>query len=438
MAPTVPPLWRRPTGPAPLTATTQRLMSLLDGDKKKTTKKKSKKRKIMTAFPHSSALEETPAAAQPVTTVLATRTLQDAPTFRDIKPQDDRRVRRRRTSTATASAEPLVLAAKENNKDKCCTKHSCSNRTKTPRATMNCRPRAGLPPNRPAPEKQQAATRSVPSSATAVALNLPSQQRRRRERYTKEAVMLRQPHDGDKSKTMDNVASLSPDAFPNHDCDEDGAKRDDGACTMDAPLPRTRPVNPQHRLEALQDIPRPADEPQQTNNKKESPPKNDNFVRLNLRNGAGACRGARNKKTKRKKRTDFKQPFEEQQQQQSLTTATTTPLSSFSSSSAAQGNAASRGVDPMDDFLDGVFTAHKRNKSDALPKCSGHQRLCKLLVVKKNTNGNKGRSFYCCPLPRGEQCDYFAWADDTVEVRQSLACAFRGWECPVNECVPNA
>jgi hypothetical protein len=53
---------------------------------------------------------------------------------------------------------------------------------------------------------------------------------------------------------------------------------------------------------------------------------------------------------------------------------------------------------------------------EKVPNCARHQRPCKLVVVKKNNTGNKGRKFYACCMPRGEQCNHFQWADDTVEV----------------------
>lgn len=40
------------------------------------------------------------------------------------------------------------------------------------------------------------------------------------------------------------------------------------------------------------------------------------------------------------------------------------------------------------------------------PRCSKHSRLCSLRVVRKDGE-NKGRQFYCCPLPRNTRCDYF-------------------------------
>uniref|UniRef100_A0A8C9LPE5 DNA-(apurinic or apyrimidinic site) lyase n=1 Tax=Piliocolobus tephrosceles TaxID=591936 RepID=A0A8C9LPE5_9PRIM len=44
------------------------------------------------------------------------------------------------------------------------------------------------------------------------------------------------------------------------------------------------------------------------------------------------------------------------------------------------------------------------------PRCSKHNRLCILRVVRKDGE-NKGRQFYACPLPREAQCGFFEWAD---------------------------
>ncbi|NXD26286.1 NEIL3 Endonuclease, partial [Spelaeornis formosus] len=44
------------------------------------------------------------------------------------------------------------------------------------------------------------------------------------------------------------------------------------------------------------------------------------------------------------------------------------------------------------------------------PRCSKHSCLCSLRIVRKDGE-NKGRRFYCCPLPRETRCDYFQWAD---------------------------
>ncbi|ELW62452.1 Endonuclease 8-like 3 [Tupaia chinensis] len=44
------------------------------------------------------------------------------------------------------------------------------------------------------------------------------------------------------------------------------------------------------------------------------------------------------------------------------------------------------------------------------PRCSKHNRLCVLRVVRKDGE-NKGRQFYACPLPKEAQCGFFEWAD---------------------------
>lgn len=130
---------------------------------------------------------------------------------------------------------------------------------------------------------------------------------------------------------------------------------------------------------------------------------NDNFVRLNLRNSAGACRGARNKKMRfRRKNED--------------STILVDDGVSQAKHPARQKVIVQSGVDPLDDFLDGVYRTPKDSSSSKVPQCARHQRPCKLLTVKKNTTGNKGRKFYVCSLPRGEQCQYFEWAENTVEV----------------------
>ncbi|KAM6220580.1 endonuclease 8-like 3 [Rhynchocyon petersi] len=46
----------------------------------------------------------------------------------------------------------------------------------------------------------------------------------------------------------------------------------------------------------------------------------------------------------------------------------------------------------------------------ASPRCSKHNRLCVLRVVRKDGE-NKGRQFYACPLPGEAQCGFFKWAD---------------------------
>ncbi len=147
---------------------------------------------------------------------------------------------------------------------------------------------------------------------------------------------------------------------------------------------------------------------------------NDNFVRLNLKNGAGACRGARNKKTLRKAAVLHRQRLER----------TNAPLDQRAPPGVeATVICQSRtGVDPLDDLLDGTYkvasSKSKRSRRGDAPSCSGHQQPCKLVTVKKNTRGNKGRKFYACSFPRGEQCDHFEWADDTQEVSRLSTVSF--------------
>ncbi|KAG7347167.1 RecQ familyATP-dependent DNA helicase [Nitzschia inconspicua] len=183
---------------------------------------------------------------------------------------------------------------------------------------------------------------------------------------------------------------------------------------------------------------------------------NDNFVRLNLKNNAGACRGSRNKSKKFQRRRfssnrqqkyqdldhrfqrnetqhefQFKNNFnrdhddDDNEDSEPEWEAATNPGSSSHSSAYVSKMT---GIDPMDEFLDGTFhsndntdrKASSPHKDIAVPKCSRHQRPCKLAVVRKNTTGNKGRTFFVCSMPRGEQCNHFQWADDTVEAAKDV------------------
>jgi hypothetical protein len=226
---------------------------------------------------------------------------------------------------------------------------------------------------------------------------------------------------------------------------------------------------------------------------------NDNFIRQNLKNNAGACRGAKNKSSKfsKERRTwTFRggdttngdnNTANNYASQGSFTNPTLTfdapvpPSSSsystnnnhdgnhnggddtrtkrfnrYNASKSSKSNATSyvskmSGLDPLDEFVDGTFHSSETKtglaktkattKSSAAaaatparttatstptvfgetidadaPKCARHQRPCKKIKVRKATTGNKGREFYACSMPRGEQCDHFQWADDTVEV----------------------
>lgn len=139
----------------------------------------------------------------------------------------------------------------------------------------------------------------------------------------------------------------------------------------------------------------------------------DNFVRLNLRNKAGSCRNTRNRSSKSTRRWQERQAQWQELKDKKNNTNKTNKLFAMSASVPI-----SAGVDPVDDFVDGVFackTASTRGK--AIPVCTGHQQPCKLLTVKK-TGPNKGRKFYACSFPRSEQCNHFQWVDDTVQAAQ--------------------
>jgi ATP-dependent DNA helicase Q4 len=143
---------------------------------------------------------------------------------------------------------------------------------------------------------------------------------------------------------------------------------------------------------------------------------NDNFVRLNMRNSAGSCRGARQKKLRHK--------YKERMQEQRAAYQKYAPQKVSSKSDHLYASQQT-GLDPLDDYVDGVFHFSQKkstNSNSEVPKCARHQQPCKLLTVRKNTTGNKGRKFYACSMPRGEQCEHFQWADDTVEAaRAALA-----------------
>ena len=131
-------------------------------------------------------------------------------------------------------------------------------------------------------------------------------------------------------------------------------------------------------------------------NSKRTAHSNENFVKLNLKNGAGSCLGAKNKK----KDNYHKKHFDRNQQEEKTFIVT------------------QKGNDTVDDFIDGVYSSSNQRKTCAIPLCDVHKQPCKLFTVKKN-NDNKGRQFYCCALSRDEQrCNHFQWADDTNEAAQ--------------------
>ena len=163
----------------------------------------------------------------------------------------------------------------------------------------------------------------------------------------------------------------------------------------------------------------------------------DNFVRLDMRNAAGACRGARNlKKVNKQKlwrsqhRFGMSDPDANKDDNGNGTLSRTKRSGRSSGGGDAKvfSSARNAGVDPLDDFIDGAFDEKKKKtkssgpkkgkptRDESVPLCTRHQRPCKLLTVKKNNKGNKGRKFFACSMPRGEQCDFFKWEEDTIEV----------------------
>ncbi len=152
---------------------------------------------------------------------------------------------------------------------------------------------------------------------------------------------------------------------------------------------------------------------------------NDNFVRLNMKNTAGACKGARSLKQHnrmKRRRAEWKLRTGRLGIEENIDNREATKSNYPRGKRSTSIHAA---IDPLDDYLDGTFhviDTHKgmpdkeHSASSKCPSCPRHQKPCKLLIVKKNTSGNKGRKFYACSLPQGEQCDFFQWEDDTLEV----------------------
>lgn len=171
----------------------------------------------------------------------------------------------------------------------------------------------------------------------------------------------------------------------------------------------------------------------QTFTKKSKTINNDNFVRLNLRNSSGACKGTRSLKSRnleRKKKALLRQQnsdFNAQTEEDDENENSVVQISSVKTKKVSIDSI----IDPLDDFLDGTFhntvsrgkhskeIKEQKSQNQSQPICPRHQRPCKLLVVKKNSGGNKGRKFFVCSLPRGEQCDFFQWEEDTVHAAQT-------------------
>jgi ATP-dependent DNA helicase Q4 len=75
-------------------------------------------------------------------------------------------------------------------------------------------------------------------------------------------------------------------------------------------------------------------------------------------------------------------------------------------------------IDPLDDYLDGVFhngseKQLESKESNSAVICSRHAMACVIRIVKK-AGPNRGRKFYVCSMPRGENCNFFEWYDDSI------------------------
>ena len=154
-----------------------------------------------------------------------------------------------------------------------------------------------------------------------------------------------------------------------------------------------------------------------------------NYVKLSLRNSAGSCLGAKNRKSKRKSQIQWEK---NKKKGWHAAGAAREETSSHGTSEQHFGGALTLdGIDPVDDLVDGALSCAASNKkpgrSNPIPLCSGHHQPCKLLTVRKTSTGNKGRQFYCCALDRGEQCNFFKWMDDTPEAVQAALMANRSF-----------
>jgi len=159
----------------------------------------------------------------------------------------------------------------------------------------------------------------------------------------------------------------------------------------------------------------------------------DNFIALNLKRKGTA----KNRKVKSAKSLARRQAWIEQRQEYA---------SNKGGGGKRGGNRAprpGRAADPLDVCLDVLEGFGKVGEKDAVeesmvaraleevshlrskdirevrdlvlkalaPKCAHHHQPSRLLKVKKS-GPNKGRRFYTCSFPRGEECGFFMWVED--------------------------
>ncbi|KAJ8552498.1 hypothetical protein ON010_g10050 [Phytophthora cinnamomi] len=82
----------------------------------------------------------------------------------------------------------------------------------------------------------------------------------------------------------------------------------------------------------------------------------------------------------------------------------------------------SRSTDPP---LDQGRPQSSPSMTSDVPRCEGHGLPCAEREVSRE-GPNKGRMFYVCPLPQGEQCDFFAWVSDSGSI---VKCPGHGEPC---------
>ena len=64
---------------------------------------------------------------------------------------------------------------------------------------------------------------------------------------------------------------------------------------------------------------------------------------------------------------------------------------------------------PNDEVLATSNSFFDQGADTSTPSCPGHNEPCRIATAQ--TEANRGRQFYTCSRPQGEQCDFFQWVD---------------------------
>lgn len=160
----------------------------------------------------------------------------------------------------------------------------------------------------------------------------------------------------------------------------------------------------------------------------------DNFIALNLKRKGTA----KHRKVKSAKSMVRRQAWMEERQQYAASKGN----GKFQGKGGGRQSRPARAADPLDvclDVLEGFGKAGDSAAAESMvtkaleevaelrskdirevrdpvlkalaPKCAHHQQPSRLLRVKKS-GPNKGRRFYTCSFPRGEECGFFMWVED--------------------------